>query len=91
MTTTALQRIKEIESYFPILPGQAVLNRYKSNLGAISMNVASDIEFLLKAFNVMREIAVQQHQRNHMDLGYCPWDASPEQCVDNDFEKRMSK
>ena len=79
----AFERIKEIKSYVPAIPGTDVPPRYKSSLGAISMEIMYDIEFLLRAFEVMREIAIEGIPDYKVGiLG---------SLVEMEFEKRMSK
>lgn len=73
----ALQRIKEIEDQVNNWNGCPVCG--------------DNSVVLLKAFNVMREIAIKNHPQGHMDPGFCPWGASPDQCIDTHFEERMSK
>lgn len=69
MKDSALQRIKEIENYYS-------KNKTSSQIHELhSMN----IELLLNAFNVMREIANEANEHNWVDD------------LDKDFERRMSK
>lgn len=67
MTIPALQRIKEIEEFLKVH----------------DVKFSEDLGFLLKAFNVMREIAMENCSRDSRYYGY------PE--IDKEFEKRMLK
>lgn len=71
MTTTALQRIKEIEEEEKVGDN--------SHLFIIEMD---DAKFLFKAFNIMREIAIEEYESEE---GY----KDSKQSIDCKFEERM--
>ena len=75
----ALEKIKKLEELVERVFKQFGSNSSSLDYGDISMH---EVEFLLKAFNVMKEVAIEQAQ--------CDQAASdPEASVEIEFEKRM--
>jgi len=82
---TALDLIKELNEIVPtILPGQLVPKRWSPDGIVRSQPVLKDFQFLLRAFQVMREIAKQEC---HKMLPSYP----PQDFVDFTFEQRMKQ
>lgn len=83
---TSLQKIKEIEDAVPtIFDGMKVNKRWAPTGRVLAKPFRDDFEFLLKAFNVMREIAIEANgnsgDRVYGDLWF--------EDLDAEFEKRI--
>lgn len=84
---TALERIREIEVRPPLVFG-GMLPRYwcDDNLRLDMTLIAKDYEFLIKAFKVMRKIAVEYKIQAGHRMGHETQDVN----VDKEFELSMS-
>jgi len=91
---TSLQKIKEIEDAVPtIIDGMTINKRWAPTGSFRAKPFRDDFELLLKAFNVMREIAIKSESDAHS--GYC----SIIKCscsnmviskeIDKEFEEKM--
>lgn len=84
MTTTALQRIKEIEECHKT----RLYGTWKDPEEVVSFgSCREDLQILLKAFSVMRKVAIKKHEGEPCDGG----NDNEEIHVDKYFESEMSK